>query len=77
VRSKFSICTERLLRAFYFLSEEDDAAAGAVAGAAGVATGALSLPEFESVLGFESVPDLASPLDDLLASLEDFGFALP
>jgi hypothetical protein len=35
------------------------------------------LPEFESVLGFESVPDLASLLDDLLASLEDFGFALP
>ena len=59
------------LRSGYFLSGEEDADAAAGAAVAGAAAGALSL------VGFESVLDLESPLDVLLLSLEDLGLALP
>ena len=68
----------------YFLSDDEEAAAGAAAGAGvdGVEAGALpeeleSVLDFESLLGFES-PLLASPLLFALApSPEDLGLALP
>jgi hypothetical protein len=59
------------------LSEDDvDAAAGAAAGVVDAAAGALSLPDFESLLDFESVDGFES-LVAALPSLEDLGLALP
>jgi hypothetical protein len=57
--------------------EDDDATTGAAAGAAGAAAGVLSLPGFEPLLDFESVPGVESLVAALLPSLEDLGLVLP
>jgi hypothetical protein len=73
----------------YFLSDDEEAAAGAAVGVDVAVAGALLPEELESVLDFES-PDFESPgfespdfeplvldPDPLLSPLADFGLALP
>lgn len=61
------------------MSDDEEAAAGAAAGADGAEAGVLLPEELESVLVFESVDGFALLpfVPELVLSLEDLGLALP